>query len=272
MRPSAAFGLLLAVLLPSTALAQPTFEGLDLSGESTEAKQPEEEVKPPPPSQPDPEPYSPPAASSEAPLPKLSEMEIASEDRVKSVQRKPFIRKGRFDLTPLAFLTVNDAFFPKFGPGGRATYHLQDNLGLGVRFFQYNLIPSDNVRLAKRQLQSRLPSVLPKTSLALDFMWAPIYGKVSLFNTIQHFDLYLVGGVGAMWSQTSDVDGPHLTTHIGIGQRFSLNSFLGVDLSLVETLYTDRPGGGQKGVTQHVLSVNGGVSIYLPPSFEYKEP
>ena len=261
MRPSACLGALLALLLPSVAFAQ--FEGLDLSEDTPAPETPEETAPPPPP---------PDLGSTLAPEPKLRELDLTAEDRVKSVQRRGFLKQGRFDLTPMAFLTLNDAYFPKFGPGVRASYHLHESFGIGLRFLQYNLIPNDNVRLAKRQLQSRLPSVLPKMSLALDLLWSPAYGKVSLFNAIRHFDLFVVGGAGAIFSQTSETDGPHLSTHIGVGQRFSINDFLAIDVSVIETLYSDRPAAGNKAVLQHLLSVNAGLSVFLPLSFDYREP
>lgn len=261
MRPSIPLALLLVALLPRPALGQSGL-GLDLTDESKKDEAQEAPAPPPPAHE----------ATSDAAAPKLlSEAEIASEDRVKSVQRKPFVKRGRFDLTPLAFVTLNDAFFPKFGPGARLTYHFADAFGIGVRVNQYNLIPSDNVRLAKRQLQSRLPSVLPKTSAALDLIWSPIYGKVSLFNSIQHFDLYVIGGAGAFWTQTSNEDGAHLGTHIGIGQSFSVADWAAVDLSLLENIYADRPGGGNRALLQHVLGLNIGASFYFPVGFDYRE-
>jgi outer membrane beta-barrel protein len=274
MRPIALLAACL-VALPLPAVAQQEMPGLDLSDEP---KTPEPKKAAPGPAAlpPDLEPARTPAAkASDA---KLSEADIASEDRVKSVQRKAVLKRGRFEFTPMAFMTLNDAFFPKYGPGGRIAYHVADALAVGLRYQQYNLIPDDNVRLAKRQLQAQLPVVLPEQSFGLDVMWSPIYGKVSVFNSIRHFDLYILGGVGALLSQTSSGqapnggDGPHLTTTLGIGQRFSVLEWLAVDLSLLETLYPDRPAGHNKSVLQHALTLNLGVSFFLPISFEYREP
>jgi outer membrane beta-barrel protein len=259
----------LLVALPASTVAQQEMPGLDLSDEP---KKPEGSKS------------APALESTRAPAAKppdasLSEAEIASEDRVKSVQRKAVLQRGRFELTPMAFVTLNDGFFPKFGPGGRFAFYLAEAFALALRYQQYNLIPDDNVRLAKRQLQSQLPHVLPEHSLGLDLLWSPIYGKVALFNSIHHFNLYILGGVGALWSQTSGGsaptggDGPHLTTALGIGERFGLLNWLAVDLSLIETFYSDRPlGSPNKSILQHALTLNLGVSLSLPFSFEYKEP
>jgi outer membrane beta-barrel protein len=259
--------LLALALVPVPALGQAGM-GLDLSGDQP-PKDDKSDVTPLPP---------PPATPADLDLPKksdaprLSEAQIASEDRVKSVQRKPFLKRSRVEVTPMGFATLNDAYYPKAGPGARLSFFFHDSFGLALRGFQYNLIATDNVRLAKRQLQSKLPKVQPKVGAFLDLLWSPIYGKVSLFNSIKHFDLYLVGGAGMELTQTSDVDGPHFSTHIGLGQRFAVTDWLAVDLSVLDTLYADRPDGGGKSVLQQQVSINGGLSFYLPLSFDYKEP
>ncbi len=290
--PNCLVALFAALLFPIGAFAQTTFEGLDLSSLSED---------PPPASDTqgadqlggfgldlnEPSPSSPaapsaPAAAEPAKVPppeevraiegRLREIELTADDRVKSVQPRSFLKQGRFELMPTIFVTLNDAYFPKYGPGLRLAYHVHESLGLGLRANQYNLIPNDNVRLAKRQLRSQLPDVQPEWSFALDVLWSAFYGKAKLFNAIRHFDLYVVAGLGAVLSETRKEDGLLLSTHIGLGSRFSLNDFLALDLSFIETVYTDRPhNNGGKGVVQHILSINLGLSVFIPFSFEYKE-
>jgi outer membrane beta-barrel protein len=244
------------------------FKGLDLTADEPKKEEPKkEEEKPvvtaPPPSEP---------SAAKAPEAKLNEVEIVNEDRVKSVQRKAFLKHFRLELTPMTFITVNDSFYPKTGPGGRLAFYIADNLGIAVRYYNYQLIPTDEVRLAKRELQSKLPAVQPNHSFNLDLLWSPVYGKVSIFNTIHTFDIYLVGGAGAFLTQTSDSgDGPHFSAHVGLGERFTVTDFFAVDLSVLETLYADRPGGGAKSTLQNLVSVNLGLSFFIPFSFEYKE-
>lgn len=286
--PNCLVALFVALLFPIGAFAQTTFEGLDLSSLSED----------PPPSASDEQAadqnsgfgldLNEPAPSARAPVPvaetpppptevqaiegRLREIELTADDRVKSVQPRSFLKQGRFELMPTIFVTLNDAYFPKYGPGLRLAYHVHESLGLGLRANQYNLIPNDNVRLAKRQLRSQLPDVQPEWSFALDVIWSAFYGKAKLFNAIRHFDLYVVAGLGTVLSETREEDGLLLSTHIGLGSRFSLNDFLAIDLSFIETVYTDRPhNNGSKGVVQHILSINLGLSVFIPFSFEYKE-
>jgi outer membrane beta-barrel protein len=283
----ALFVALLLSLPPLGASAQTAFEGLDLSEDSPSTNEGgglgldlDDE---PPPSEPPSSsassssfaatpPPSPPPAEVQAIDGRLREIELTSDDRVKSVQPRSFIKQGRFELMPSVFVTLNDAYFPKYGPGLRLAYHPHESLGVALRANQYNVIPNDNVRLAKRQLRSQLPDVQPELSFALDVLWSAFYGKAKLFNAIRHFDLYVVGGLGAVLSETREQDGPLLSVNIGLGSRFSLNDFLALDLSFIETVYTDRPhNNGNKGVVQHILSINFGLSVFIPFSFEYKE-
>lgn len=288
--PNCLVALFAALLFPVGGFAQTTFEGLDLSGLSddppaagnssaTGASQSDDfglDLNEPSPSTSSPvfeeKTKTPAPAEVQAIDGRLREIELTADDRVKSVQPRGFIKQGRFELMPSIFVTLNDAYFPKYGPGLRLAYHVHESLGLALRANQYNVIPNDNVRLAKRQLRSQLPDVQPEWSFDFDVLWSAFYGKAKLFNGIHHFDLYVVAGLGTVISETYDQDGLLLSTHIGLGSRFSLNDFLALDLSFIETVYTDRPhNNGNKGVVQHILSINLGLSIFIPFSFEYKE-
>jgi len=263
---------LLLALGPASALAQ-GFQGLDLTDEPKKEEPKKEEDRPvatPPPAEP--------APAAKAPEGKLNEVEIANEDRVKSVQRKAFMKRYRLELTPMVFIQVNDAFYPKAGPGGRLAFYFSDSLGLAFRYYNYQVIPADELRLAKRELRSTLPKALPNHSFNVDLLWSPVYGKVAIFNSIHTFDTYIVGGAGAFLTQTSGSDTPgggdgaHASAHIGIGERFSIVDFFAIDLSVLETIYSDRPNAGTTSVLQNQVTVNLGLSLFIPFSFEYKEP
>jgi outer membrane beta-barrel protein len=176
-------------------------------------------------------------------------------------------------------LTLNDAYFQKYDLGAAAVFHFSDNLALGARFDYLIVQTTENVSTAKRELQSRLPVSKPKYGGAADFYWTPIYGKASVFNSIIHFDLFAVAGVGAMISQTSATSstdpnlvndpllnqGPHPAVDLGLGQRYALNELIAFEWTLLETLYTDTPGGTGASQIQRVLTLNAGMSFFLPP-------
>ena len=75
---------------------------------------------------------------------------------MKAVQRKGFIKKGRFELAPIFAATVNDAFYQKFGYGARLAYNLHDSFALALRGTRYAKYRTDNVREGKIAFQSQL--------------------------------------------------------------------------------------------------------------------
>ena len=127
--------------------------------------------------------------------------------------------------------------------------------------------------IAKRDLLASLPVSKPEWNAMVDAQWTPFYGKVAVYNNIAQFDLFVVGGVGAVASQTTflnTIKEYHFATDLGIGVRALISDFIGIHLSYLDTLYSDRPGGGQRSQTQNLGVVQLGLSIFLPPHFEYE--
>ena len=86
----------------------------------------------------------------------FSETDVALGDKVKAVQRKGFLKRGRLELAPLFAVTLNDAFFQKFGYGLRLAYNLHDSFAVAVRGTRYENYRTDNVREGKIAFQSQL--------------------------------------------------------------------------------------------------------------------
>src|SRR5687767_4671981 len=55
-------------------------------------------------------------------------------DRVKSVQKKPFLKRGRLELAPVGHVSANDAFFVKMGGGLQLAWHLSDAFAVRGHF------------------------------------------------------------------------------------------------------------------------------------------
>ena len=250
-------------LLPAAALAQDF--GLDLTDDS-----------PPPPAE---EPPAPPPTPAPAPVegegaarapvaakaaPAGSELEITQADRVRSIQRKVYLKKGRFELMPHALYSVNDPYYSKTGVGLAANYFLADTLAVGLRGTWMAVLPSDDVRTAKRNFQSRIFYSVPQWAAMADVQWSPVYGKIAVGNSILHFDGYLVGGAGVVYTETSATRGLNVAADLGAGLRFVAKDFLAVNAGVVNTSYVDQPTGTLKAATQNVLTLSAGVSLFLP--------
>lgn len=287
----------LLVALPMAGAPQ-GLEGLDFSA----PRKKQQPVPSPPPSDEDglpPLPVEPPAtkpaakpaepakkAGGQADLLAMPEGDVALGDRVKAVQRKGFLKRHRFEISPLFAATVNDAFYQKVGGGLRVAYNFGDTFALALRGAIYQnedlkLAPlrTDNVREGKVAFQSQLLSSQIYRSAMVDGIWSPIYGKAAwLDRSIVHFDLYLTAGFGLVWSATSFDSGneaglgPHLAADVGAGLRFYPLEWLALEAGMMLTLYPDQPMETVPGTIQKVLAANVGVSFFLPPSFEYYYP
>jgi outer membrane beta-barrel protein len=205
----------------------------------------------------------------------LDEAELTQDDLVKSIQRKVFTKAHRFELAPTFFVSVNDPYYSKWGIALRGTYFLADTLGVSLHASWWQLVTTDNVNIAKANFQSRIFFSVPQWSTLGDLEWSPIYGKASIFNSIFHFDLYLLAGLGVVWTETSATPldsnnptgakrGPSFAGEFGVGMRFIVLDYLSVNLSLIDTSYVDTPAGTSLGGLQNLFTINAGISIFFP--------
>lgn len=205
----------------------------------------------------------------------FTEKDVALGDKVKAVQRKGFMKRGRFEVAPMFSATVNDAFYQKFGGGLRLAYSLHDSFAVAVRGAYYTPYRTDNVKEGKLAFQSQLLSSQLYGMAMLDGVWSPVYGKASVFGDIVHFDLFLSAGFGMVWSATSlspRNEGPHFATDLGGGVRFYPREWLAFELGMMATLYPDQPVPSVPGTLQKVFATNVGVSFFFPTTFEYVHP
>jgi outer membrane beta-barrel protein len=276
----------LLAAVPAAASAAEEQPGLDLSQLPKPSPSKDAEEQPPldlgtaPSRSEKPETAAP--ATGEKPETKPSEMkpfsdkDVALGDKVKAVQRKGFLKKGRFEVAPIFAATVNDAFYQKFGYGLRLAYNIQDSFAIAVRGARYEKYRSDNVRAGKLAFESQLLNSDIEQQVMLDGVWSPIYGKASFRqHDIVHFDLFLAAGFGLVWSTTSGApldQGPHVATDFGGGVRFYPKEWLAFELGLLATLYPDQPIEQLPATVQKVFVANVGLSFFWPFSFEYVHP
>jgi outer membrane beta-barrel protein len=236
--------------------------GLDLSEDTKPEEQQTEEATPPAEAPPTPAA----SAATPAPEPEVLPTDITNEDRVKSVQRKVYLKKGRFEFTPQVSVSVNDPYYSKFGLTWTMAYYFADTLAVAWRNSRVWVLSSDDVRTAKRTFQSRIFHSVPQASTMADVQWAPLYGKVAFLNSILHFDGYLLAGAGLVRTETSSLEGRWLNigTDLGLGMRFVAKDWLAVNVALINTSYVDQPLGTSKGAVQNLMTINAGFSVFYP--------
>ena len=268
-----------ALLAAGPALAQ--FEGLDLSGGDDKKDEPKKDdgadmgldltgpttETPPPATKPA---ERKPVVRKEPAV----EHDITQDDRVKSVQLKLYTKRNRFELAPYVLINVNDPYFTRWGGAIRGAFYPADTLAFSLRFDLMQTLPTDDVRIAKKNFQSRIFFSVPIWAALADVEWSPLYGKVAMFNSILHFDGYFVAGGGAVYTETSsdpNKPGMHPGFDLGLGLRFVAKDFLAVNVALINTTYADQPTGTTTSRTQNLMMVHAGVSLFFPFKSTYRE-
>ena len=187
-------------------------------------------------------------------------------DRIKSVQRKVFLKRRRFEIYPHLGIDLNDAFYAHIVLGGSVGFHVVDALSFEGRFgYVLGSVEEEPVRFV-RQAAGALPERPPRFELhgELDVVWAPLYGKVSLFGEgILHFDTYLAVGGGVFKTDA----GTSPAANFAFGQRYFINDWLVARAEVRNYLFPDT----REGETdiQNLLLVNLSVSFFLPFGFEH---
>lgn len=265
----------LVFTLGGQAYGQNQLEGLDLSDEKKEEPREEPKKEEIDLGQEKPSPSTTEEVAKQEGV--VVERDVTQDDRVKSVQRKLYMKRGRFELAPAAVINVNDAYYTKWGGALRAAFYPVDTFAISVRFTLLDTVRTDDVRIAKRNLNARIFHSVPYWTAMADLEWSPLYGKVSIFNSILHFDGYLAAGAGVAYTETSaDLldptrSGVKPAVDLGIGLRFVTTDWLAVNVGLINTAYVDTPIGTTKSSLQNVMLVHAGLSIFMPFKSTFRE-
>jgi len=181
-------------------------------------------------------------------------------ERIPPVSGQAFLKKGRFEFSPSATLSMRDAFFTKYIIGGALTYHPLETLGVSLRLgYSFPVVSGnaqictvDPVTLARTcrsptfsQVDGRAPGQINLLG-GLDLQWAPIYGKISLFaEKFLRFDLYGIGGAAAVRYAGPSPDGGStpktaIGGNVGLGTRFFFNPWMTLRLEVRDLIYNEQ--------------------------------
>jgi outer membrane beta-barrel protein len=193
-------------------------------------------------------------------------------DRIKSVQRKVFLKRLRHELSVMGGLSINDAFFQMFSLGGGYAFHISEHFALEASAkYYFNPIRLNAVRVV-RETENATPIAYfaPQLTISADLQFAPIYGKMSLMaEKIIHYDVYIAAGFGA--AMTDNPATPwHPMGSAAIGARIMATDWLTVRLEVRDQIYQDTRSSVVSSVIQNLVTFNLGVSFFLPPTFDYR--
>jgi len=224
-----------------------------------------------------------------------------------AVQQIYALRRFRFEMNPYFGLTMNDQFVAHNGPGLALNFYVNNVMAVGVNgnFYLGLNAPSNFNFQTSRAARVGIPITEYAWNANANFTYVPAYGKFAGFGDfIFHYDLYVLGGVGAIASRpiaVVDPDNrtfeykPRLSFHVGGGLRIFLNRWFAVVAELSDYIFFDElenptivtgrdPADNipfaQKSTTwtaQETSFTNNvqaqvGFSVFLPFSWEYRLP
>jgi outer membrane beta-barrel protein len=204
-------------------------------------------------------------------------------ERVRPVSGHLFLKKGRFEFSPSATLSLTDAFFTKYVFGGTFTYHPMETLGLSLRAGYAvssvsgtaQICDFDEAGDGTSKRGCHLPTLADLDKKAapghisliggVDAQWAPIYGKVSLLaEQFIHFDLYGVAGASVV--QYRGPDQSALMTvggNVGVGMRFFINRSVTLRTEFRDLIYVEKSVNPSE-MLRNQLMFELGVSFFFP--------
>jgi outer membrane beta-barrel protein len=214
-------------------------------------------------------------------------------ERIQAVSRKVFIKRYRFEMTPLVGFSLNDAFYQRINGGLRLSFHILESLAVDVGgAFNPIGLPLPTVVFLREAANDQFVNTAPFWGYVdAGLTFAPIYGKFSLMSEyVIHFDAYFSGGIGATFDGNRNfIFGPQISgdcstlgadplcfvpsvnpaLEIGAGFRVFFTKWLALRLEVRDFIYAHNRG-SLGFALQNMAMVNLGISIWFPLGFEYE--
>lgn len=202
---------------------------------------------------------------------KISDLGKLSPFSEISVIQKRFLPKTeRFQFYIGLATIANDPWFFGVGLGGRFGYSFRENMSLELNYTFLGNSEKDAVKDLKKENSVNTDSIVSaKSYLGLDFVWSPIYGKLSLFNKrIVPFDMYFSGGVGQT-GLTNARTTSATSFHAGTGQIFAMSKSVGLRWDLSFSFFQAQPNSTGTGAAPAASQFNNllltiGASFFFP--------
>lgn len=169
------------------------------------------------------------------------------------VRPQLYTSQGKIEFAPLIGYVSNDPYNRIIAPGAALTYHFGESSALDIHG-GVCLYSGKQLLSQVRQKIGRDPSVVSKPQFFLtgNYMWTPIYGKLSAFGeVVLHYDLYALAGVGFSSDQIETTSGAapgnsKLSTSVvpvtdfAIGQHFFFSKHVALRLEVRPYIYWEQ--------------------------------
>ena len=190
-------------------------------------------------------------------------------ERIWVLQRRPFLKSDRFELDSMISMNINDPLVDFYTVGAQANYYLNEQMAIGLRGSYTLNVETSSFNEVIEDYQVFPQISRPIWSASLNFLYMPLYGKLSMFDTwIFPWEVSVRGGAG--WIQTF-IDG-HVLLTLGAKQQFFLSRWFAFNIDLDYQVFQEIAApGSSEDILINNLTFGAGFSIYFPLDFEYKE-
>ncbi|MCO4746544.1 MAG: outer membrane beta-barrel domain-containing protein [Proteobacteria bacterium] len=203
---------------------------------------------------------------------------------IKTLQRKDFLKIGRYEVAPAIGAVTNDAFINRYLLGASFTYHATEIFGVELSgsfspdFGQGDWKAITEQLVTKNRVSPDISKIQYFAGASLVF--SPIYGKIAVTNRgIVSFDLFMAVGAGVVNTKEdlealqADTDPTHPawltasqnhpTTNLGGGVRVVFAENFAARLDIRTLSYIETVSGHTLEMKNNFL-VLGGASFFFP--------
>lgn len=213
----------------------------------------------------------------------LVEAEDGKPRLIKTIQRKKFFKKGRWEASPHVAFVANDPFLNRYIAGAGINYNITEIFAVEVNLdFSPDLGDADWKPVTKQLIEENhvSPDISKLTYFgAATFMFSPIYGKVAVVGReIINFDIFAAFGMGMTRTSESlealDAESTneravvtqhqvHPTTNFGGGARIIFGENLALRIDGRSMVYIETVNATQLEMKNNFL-IQGAVSVFFP--------
>jgi outer membrane beta-barrel protein len=213
----------------------------------------------------------------------LVENDNSKKRLIKTIQKKNFYKKGRWEASPHFAFVANDPFLNRYIVGAGLNYNLTEIFAVEVNMdFSPDLGDADWKPVTKQLIEENhvSPDISKLTYFgSASFLFSPIYGKVAVVGReIINFDIFGAFGMGMTRTSESlealDAEAGneravltqhqmHPTTNFGGGARVIFGENLALRLDGRSMVYIETVNATQLEMKNNFL-VQGSVSVFFP--------
>jgi outer membrane beta-barrel protein len=202
---------------------------------------------------------------------------------IKTIQRKKFFKKGRWEASPHVAFVANDPFLNRYIVGAGINYNITEIFAAEINMdFSPDLGDADWKPVTKQLIEENhvSPDISKLTYFgSATFMFSPIYGKVAVVGRkIINFDIFAAFGMGMTRTSESlealDAESTneravvtqhqvHPTTNFGGGARVIFGENLALRIDGRSMVYIETVNATQLEMKNNFL-IQGAVSVFFP--------